>query len=193
MVADVGPTLVLGPVRTRIDTVLRHEQREHWDTLQRALTADRYLAMVADIDNWVQRPPLTDRARSKPSDIARFVDRAEHKVTRRLERANATGDVHRLHGARKAAKRARYAAEASVPVIGSKAAHRQARRYERLQDLLGEHQDSLVSAELLRRLGASAGTTPGENGFTFGILYEREERNARRARAKARRIAKKYA
>ena len=41
--------------------------------------------------------------------------------------------------------------------IGPKTATAHADRYQRLQDLLGEHQDSLVSAEVLRRLGAKAG------------------------------------
>jgi hypothetical protein len=44
----------------------------------------------------------------------------------------------------------------------------------------------------LRRLGAKAGTIVGENGFAFGILHEREEQNAAKARATAQKIAKKY-
>jgi hypothetical protein len=42
---------------------------------------------------------------------------------------------------------------------------------------LGEHQDSTVARNLLRRLGAGS-----RNGFTFGILYGREEARARAAR-----------
>jgi hypothetical protein len=78
-------------------------------------------------------------------------------------------------------------------VIGKKRARSEAKRYQKLQDLLGEHQDSIVSAELLRRLGAKAGPIKGENGFAFGILHEREEHNARTARTKARKTAKRYA
>jgi CHAD domain-containing protein len=192
MLDGVDDTLLLGPVRARVDTELDQEQREHWDALQSELTQPRYLAILSDVDNWVQQPPLTAKAQSKPGHIAPLVAKAERKVARRLRNANATGDIHLLHGARKAAKRARYAAEAAQPVIGRKAAARQAKRYQTLQDLLGEHQDSLVSAELLRRLGAKAGTVAGENGFAFGILHEREADNARRARAKAQRTAKKY-
>lgn len=192
MLDQVDDSLLLGPVRTRVDTELRQEQRERWDTLQHEITQPRYLTMLSEIDAWVRQPPLTAHAQSKPRTIVAFVSRAEHTVARRLKKANKTGDIHLLHGARKAAKRARYAAEAAAPVIGSKSAAQQAKRYQRLQDLLGEHQDSLVSADLLRRLGAKAGTTTGENGFAFGVLHEREEHNARRARAQARRTAKKY-
>jgi CHAD domain-containing protein len=192
MLDQVEDSLLLGPVRARVDAELSREQHERWDGLRHALTGARYLALLADIDEWVRRPPLTAGARAKPSKVIAPVDRAERTVSRRLRRANASGDIHLLHLVRKAAKRARYAAEATQPVIGAKAATRHAKRYQALQDLLGEHQDSLVSADLLRRLGAKAGTTAGENGFAFGILHEREARNARNARSKARRTARKY-
>ncbi|MCW2492895.1 MAG: hypothetical protein JWN47_2259 [Frankiales bacterium] len=193
MVAALDDTLTLGPVRARIDTELRHEQTEHWQTLRDELTSQRYLALLDDIADWIQQPPWTAKAHTPAKIIAKLVRRAERKVFRRLQSANATGDIQLLHGARKAAKRARYAAEAAEAVIGRKAAAKEAKRYQKLQDLLGEHQDSLVSADLLRRLGAKAGSTEGENGFTFGILHEREEGNARAARDKAREIARKYA
>jgi hypothetical protein len=32
----------------------------------------------------------------------------------------------------------------------------------------------VVAADFLLRAGRLAGTTPGENGFTFGLLYQRE-------------------
>jgi CHAD domain-containing protein len=193
MVARLDDTLLLGPVKARIDTELRTEQAEHWQSLMSELTGERYLALFTDVAAWVTEPPWTPAARKPAGIVRRLVRRAERKVARRLEKANASGDIHLLHGARKAAKRARYAAEAAEPVIGRKAGVKQAGRYQKLQDLLGEHQDSLVSAEVLRRLGAKAGTVPGENGFAFGVLHEREERNAQLARDKARRIARKYA
>jgi CHAD domain-containing protein len=192
MLGELDDTLLLGPVRARVDTELRQELAEHWATMLHEMTGDRYLTLLADVDNWVQQPPQTAEADSSPRLIAKLLSRAERKVSRRLAKANEAGDIHLLHGARKAAKRARYAAEAARPVIGRKAAARHAKRYEELQDLLGEHQDSLVSAELLRRLGTKAGDTVGENGFTFGILYERELENARVARDKAQRVAKQY-
>jgi CHAD domain-containing protein len=193
MVAQLDDTLTLGPVKARIDTELRTEQAEHWQTLMSEMTGARYLALLTDVAGWVTEPPWTPAARKPATIVARLVRRAERKVSRRLENANATGDIHLLHGARKAAKRARYAAEAAEPVIGRKAGAKQAKRYQKLQDLLGEHQDSLVSADVLRRLGAKAGTVQGENGFAFGVLHEREEQNASAARDKARRIARKYA
>ena len=43
-----------------------------------------------------------------------------------------------------------------------------------LQDLLGNHQDGIVSAAFLRELGGRLGIRSGQNGFTYGVLYARE-------------------
>jgi CHAD domain-containing protein len=191
MVDDVDDALLMGPVKARIDDELHRQRTEHWAVLQSALASDRYRALLDDVDEWADQPPLTMRARRPGPDLVHLAHRADRKVIRRLSTANRTGDVDDLHRARKAAKRARYAAEAASPIAGKRAA-KETKRYERLQDLLGEHQDSIVSAQLLRHLGAVAGITEGENGFAFGLLYERERQRAERARKQARRIAKHF-
>jgi CHAD domain-containing protein len=43
-----------------------------------------------------------------------------------------------------------------------------------LQTVLGDHQDSVVTRELLRTLGVQA-FLAGENGFTFGRLHALEQ------------------
>jgi len=189
---EIDEALVLGPVRARIDTELRREQRDAWLRLQHELSQDRYLAMLDAVTRWVEQPPSTAAARRRAATLTKRVDAANRSVSRKLERANRSGNLLLLHSARKAAKRARYAAEAAEPVIGAAASRKQAARYQKLQDLLGEHQDSLISADSLRRLAAKAGTTAGENGFTFGILYEREQAHAEAVRKRARRIARRY-
>ena len=78
-----------------------------------------------------------------------------------------------MHRARKAGKRHRYAVELAAPVLGKKADRIVASRKE-FQELLGEHQDSVVAAGLLRELGALAGAD-GQNGFTWGLLHAREQ------------------
>jgi hypothetical protein len=45
-----------------------------------------------------------------------------------------------------------------------------------VQGRLGERQDAVIAAGFLRRVGAAAGTTPGENGFTYGLLLGLELR-----------------
>ena len=78
-----------------------------------------------------------------------------------------------LHGTRKAAKRARYAAEAARPTLG-KPAKKLGKRVKAVQSLLGEHQDSVVARAALREFAIQSHGA-GESAFTWGLLYGREE------------------
>jgi CHAD domain-containing protein len=94
-------------------------------------------------------------------------------VSRRISHAPlGAGRDEGLHRARKAAKRARYLAELARPELG-KQANKVRKEMKDTQNRLGAHQDSVVAAEFLRRMGAAAGAA-GENGFTYGLLYARE-------------------
>jgi CHAD domain-containing protein len=156
------------------------------------MTGDRYLALLDAVASWARRPPLTPQASKRAPGLKPYIDRADRKVARRLRRANRSGEAEAFHATRKAAKRARYAAEAAPVALGKKTAKKQVKLYRKLQDLLGEHQDSQISAALIRRLGAQAGTTGGENGFAFGVLYEQERRRASVARKQACHGANRY-
>jgi CHAD domain-containing protein len=118
--------------------------------------------------------------------LKKLMRKADRKVADRL--ATAGGNPELLHRARKSAKRARYAGELVQP-LGSGKAGQQATRNETWQELLGEHQDCLVGAQLLRRLGSAAGTTADENGFTFGLLYQRQLHRAAELRDRAAALA----
>ncbi|HEU5268682.1 MAG TPA: CYTH and CHAD domain-containing protein [Jatrophihabitans sp.] len=186
MVDELADTEVLGPVRARIEQTLNGEQAEHWAELQQALSGDRYLRLLDAVHEFVRTAPPDVPVRR----LKKLMRKAERKVTKRLARAGRRGEPELLHRARKAAKRARYAGELVQPTGSGKAAE-QAARNESLQDLLGDHQDSLVGLALLRRLGSAAGTTPGENGFTFGVLYQRRLQRAAELHEQAARLARK--
>jgi CHAD domain-containing protein len=87
----------------------------------------------------------------------------------------------RLHHARKGYKRARYAVEAVAPLAG-KPARRLAKRLTALQDVLGTHQDSIVTGELLRDYGMRA-HLDGDNAFTYGLLHARQHEAGERSLA----------
>ena len=59
---------------------------------------------------------------------------------------------------------------------------------QRIQTVLGDHQDGVVASATLRRLALTAGTTAGENGFTYGLLYAREQQAAETARRQVRKL-----
>ena len=46
----------------------------------------------------------------------------------------------------------------------------------------------MVASATLRRLALTAGTTAGENGFTYGLLYAREQQAAEAARTRVREL-----
>ena len=184
LLGEVDVALVIGPVQARFETALQHAYAERWQRLQDELNSSRYLSLLADVADWVDHPPTVPAALRSAGAVEKLFARSRRRAARRLERAAETSEAHLLRAARKAVERARHAAEAAEPVLGRKLSKQQARRYEQVQDLLGEYQDSVAGAELLWRLGAAATTPAGENGFTFGLLYEREQRNAVRACAK---------
>jgi len=176
--------LVLGPVRPRIRNDLREIELPARSEVSEAMNSERYLAIMAVLQRWRVDPPLFgDLGMDALMKQAR---RAERKADRRLAAANESEDDDMLHGARKAAKRARYAAELVKPLGKPKSAKRTIKHYKGVQDVLGEHQDTVVASEALRRIGIAAGITPGENGFTFGLLYAREQQIARQRRIAAR-------
>ncbi|PQP23941.1 CYTH and CHAD domain-containing protein [Rhodococcus opacus] len=185
-VAALPSELVMGPVAARIEGDLLAEQHRHLEHAMAVLDSDRYRALIATLAQWRTGPQF-----SAPAD-SRFVRKATRKAGRkankRLTTAVAGTDDAALHRARKAAKRARYAAELARPVLGKKKAKKKAAKYKKIQTVLGEHQDSVVAAETLRTLGARAGTTPGENGFAFGLLYGLERQAAQQARADVARL-----
>jgi CHAD domain-containing protein len=94
-------------------------------------------------------------------------------------------DDEELHKARKAGKRARYAVELASSVVGGKVKKR-IKRYEELQDILGDYQDGVVAAALLRRLATATAQHGNENGFTYGLLYAHEQHRAEHSRQLAR-------
>ncbi|MGH3226608.1 MAG: CHAD domain-containing protein, partial [Streptosporangiaceae bacterium] len=116
-------------------------------------------------------------------------------VRRRMRRARRVpagpGRDTALHEARKAAKHARYAAEAVSPAFG-KQATRFAKRVKKVQSVLGDHHDDVVARATIRDLGVQAHLA-GENAFAFGVLYEQDACRAGGLEAQARRAWKRAA
>ena len=58
-------------------------------------------------------------------------------------------------------------------------------QYKELQDILGDLQDGVVAADLLRRIAAGTAQHADENGFTYGLLYAQELARAGDSRQQA--------
>jgi CHAD domain-containing protein len=127
----------------------------------RALVSRRRDALLAEVVA-VGPDVQSDRC------LADYLRDAESLARKRLRQARelADDDENRnfaLHRARKAAKRARYTAELCASVTGK--AGRTAKRWQAMQDELGEHQDRVVAAGILRELATS------DADFVLGIMW----------------------
>jgi CHAD domain-containing protein len=182
-VAALDPSLVLGPVAARIDETLLGEQVKARARLDRMMRGRRYLALLGELEAWHEQPPVTDRAERDQATAARYVRRAERTMQKRL-RGIADAEDGALHRARKAAKRARYAADLAAPALG-KPARRLSAHAEDLQTHLGGYLDGALACRMLLKLGGSATRTTAENGFTYGLLYQAERDRSDVARAQA--------
>ncbi|MET8507911.1 CYTH and CHAD domain-containing protein [Streptomyces sp. NPDC004787] len=177
-VADLPPDLTLGPVTARLrrrDAALaRSARRRALDALDSA----RFLALLDTLHALLADPPLrADAHRAAPKVLAKAVRKDHKRLARRIEHALALAPGEErdraLHEARKAAKRARYAADAARPALG-KPAKKLAKRVKAVQSLLGEHQDAVVARDALREIAIQAHGA-GESAFTWGLLHGREE------------------
>ncbi|WP_323960428.1 CHAD domain-containing protein [Arthrobacter sp. JZ12] len=184
LVAEQPDELVLGSVARTIDIELVTTYKKAHARVLGALGSTRYLHLVETLEALLKEASLSDLAR-KPAGavIPELLDREVKRLHKAAKRAKGNpagiGDHPALHQARKDAKRLRFAAEAAAPVSKKKAS-RLVEAAHGVQKVLGDHQDTIVTRELLRRLGAAA-ATEGENGFTYGRLHALEEATALKA------------
>lgn len=155
--------------------------------LNQALNGERYLALLDALDAFVADPPLTERASRKARRAAsRLVAKAWRRVARDHAELGHAEDLDAArHRVRKAAKRARYTAEAAQPVLG-KPASRLAAQAEKVQETLGAYQDSVIARERL-----TAMNTGGDEAFILGVLTGLERSAAERALRDADEVWKK--
>ncbi|MFD8418662.1 CHAD domain-containing protein [Streptomyces sp. NPDC059466] len=175
--------LVLGPVDARLRAWNVSRSSEARQRTLDALLSPRYLALLDSLTRLTKRPPLRRKATRKPEKvlvgaILKEFDQLAGRVTHALELSPGADRDAALHQARKAAKKTRYATEPARASLG-RPARRLGKRVKAVQQVLGEHQDSVVARAALRNL-ALAAHAAGESGFTWGLLYGQEKAVAER-------------
>lgn len=180
-VAELPATLVLGPVEARLTAWAVSGDADTRAVALAALDSDRCLRLLDALDALLADPPLLKAAGKAPdAAIPDAVLREYRRVSGRVEHALALAPGPErdtaLHEARKAAKRARYAAEAATPALG-RPARRFGKRMKTVQKVLGDHQDSVVARDAARDLAVAAHLA-GESAFTWGLLYGHEQATA---------------
>lgn len=185
-----------GPVPAVIERELDTAYNTGYRKTLEALGSGRYHRLLTDVENFRDDPPATPRASTPARAVtARLVDKTAKRLNRARKAANrATSRVARdtaLHQVRKDAKRLRHAAE-SVTGIHGKRARKLAKAAMRLQQILGDHQDSVLARDLLTRL-AAAPDLPPETVRTCTRLLKTEERIAADTEAAYRKAATRNA
>lgn len=167
---------VLGPVAARVEEHRRGLEEAARERAVALLAEERYAALLDRLEGFAAADPWPDEVAEE--DVRRLLARDWRRLRRRARRADRVPPDDRqhevaLHEVRKAAKRARYAAETLEPAFGLPAAA-MAEAATAVQQSLGDHRDTLLTAPVLRRLGVEAHLA-GEHGFTFGRLHAREQ------------------
>ena len=169
--------LVLGPIASLIEVELRADHKKAHDELIVALDSGRYRLLVERLDALIADPPFTDLAAGRADEVLTRRVRKSFRRVKSLVSAGPPADPrHRdewYHEIRKASKRLRYAAESVAPAFGAPATAF-AGAAENLQEVLGEHQDSVVARTALRQLGVRI-HLDGDNAFTIGRLHALEQ------------------
>ena len=162
---DLPPELVRGPIRERLVEGAQYRYRTGLRYSLAALRLPRYFRLLDDLEALVAKAPPTDREPAQVTVAAAGKKvRKAAKAARRA--ADATSRDDAIHTIRKRAKRLRYTAAATGAMKVSK-------RAKKLQSLLGDHQDSVVSRAHLTQQ-ADAAYAAGEDTFTYGLLYRQE-------------------
>lgn len=199
LMAEQPGALVVGAAAERIKQALGTAAREARDEVLEVLGSDRYRRLIKALDSLADTPLPGGKARRKArKGLAKLVKKDVRRLRRKaaaLEQpksedaesdagpgSNPEPDSRDVafHDVRKAAKRVRYIAEAAS-LAKAKSADRVEEAAHIIHKILGQHQDSVVAREQLRRLGLNSGPdskSGAGSSFTFGRLHALEERRA---------------
>ena len=166
--AALLPPDLAAMARAVVDPALAERMERETQRAREHLAQPRYAALLEDLVDAARDPRLTALA-AEPARAALppLVAAAWARLAKDVRRLDADSPSEAWHETRIAAKRARYAVEAVVPVLGGH--HRRlAESLAGITDILGTHQDAYVAQEALRDLAERA---DGPQGFALGRLH----------------------
>jgi CHAD domain-containing protein len=153
--------------RTMLRTLERRRASAR-NALLKALSGDRYFALLDRFPSEIDGLAPSDSSATL-DDLA---ERQLKKLRRRVSETSDDAPDDDLHALRKKGKRVRYAYE----LAGHENVVKRAKAF---QDVLGEHQDSVVAETALRELAGAA----SDRAVVAGRLIERERASRAKARA----------
>jgi CHAD domain-containing protein len=164
--------------RDAVEVVVARLDRERSRALRRAVAAldsPRYLALLDRLVAAAEHPATLPEADGPAVELLpALAGRSFWKLRRAVRRVGRHPTDEALHALRIKAKRARYAADVAVPVVGAPA-RKYAKAMGRLQDVLGDHHDCAVAAEWLEGNLRSASRA---QAFALGLLVAGQHHEA---------------
>ncbi|HLI55426.1 MAG TPA: CYTH and CHAD domain-containing protein [Actinomycetota bacterium] len=168
------------PAGAKLVADLGADQEAAHAALLAGITGERYLGVLQALVDAARGPHLLPESHRLAHEVALgLLSRPWRRLRRQVASLTVPTPDAELHEVRIRAKRCRYAAEAVAPVLGRKAMLF-ARAAAGLQEVLGEHQDAVVAAAVLR--DRAVGAEP-EVAFAAGELAGLERAAATAARA----------
>jgi CHAD domain-containing protein len=162
----------IGKTATPIIRQLEGDRRRAQKRVVRTLEGPRYLALLDELERAADAP----RVRAVDANLHKLARKDFRKLRRSVRSLGKHPSNEQLHTVRKRGKRARYSAE----LAGGKRMEKFVAAAKSFQDVVGEHQDSVVAEEQLSALVPRLKAP--ESVFAAGRIIERASLRRRAAR-----------
>jgi triphosphatase len=170
-----------GEALEEVSAALVERRAEARRRMLEVLGSDRYEGFVASFSGTLRRGRSPAPAGPILEVAPDLVRRRYKKVRKDVEALDGESPPEDFHDLRKKGKRLRYALEPLRGIYG-KPSEKMVELLKAVQDDLGDHQDLIVAAGLMRELGVS-GDLPPRVAFSLGAMAERYAREAAEIRA----------
>lgn len=172
---------VRGPIRERIDAALTERYEKAHEKAMKFMSSRRYYKLLDALDELVIDWQAGGDADKKAKKALAEVFAGDWKrLRKRAHAADAIDDPieheEALHDVRKSAKRLRYGMDSATGVLG-KQAKQVAKASAAVTELLGDHNDSVITSRVIGELAEEA-FARGEDTFTYGRMQQAEESHA---------------
>ena len=158
-------------IHTHVDPLMQAKVEAGRAEALEAMRSQRHLDLLDALVDAAATPQLTEAATAPAREaLPPLFDKAWRRLAREVKALTLDGPSDEWHQTRITAKRARYAAEALVPVFGAPAKGL-ASSLSNVTEQLGEHQDAYIAQETCRELAAQF---DGPTGFSLGLLHAYE-------------------
>ncbi len=138
----------------RLMSLLGQESAAARDAMRAALRDPRYIRLLDALVELAAAPPLVESGtlsnRKSRKLAVKIAEKPWRRVVEAVDALGADPSDTKLHAVRILAKRSRYAAEATAPLLGPTAV-RFAAGVADVQTVLGDHQDTVLAEEWLHR------------------------------------------